>query len=81
MAGGGQSHHLHLLICLMADFCWLIFCVCAETKYLGTKVPHVNCGQISVLPDSEKKKVTWKDSLFPHHKSSSSIKPLRIWPW
>jgi hypothetical protein len=52
-----------------------------ETKYLGTKVPHANGGLISVLLDSEKKKVTWKDSLFPHHKKSSpSIEPLRIWP-
>ncbi len=33
-----------------------------------------------VLPDSGKKKVTWKDNLFLRHKSSPSIKPLRIKP-
>ncbi len=49
---------------------------CVETKYLGTTVPRVNLGLISVLPDSKKKKVTWKDSLFPRHKSLPSIEPL-----
>ncbi len=53
---------------------------CVKTKYLGTNVPRVNRGLISVLPDSRKKNVTWKDTLLPHHKSSPSIKPLRIWP-
>ncbi len=53
---------------------------CVETKYLGTKVPRVNRGVVSVLPDSEKKKVTWKDTIFPSHKSSPSIEPLRIRP-
>jgi hypothetical protein len=53
---------------------------CVETKYLDTTVPHVNRGLIYVLPDFKKKKVTWKDSLFPHHKSSPSIQPLRIQP-
>ncbi len=33
---------------------------CVKTNYLGTNVPHVNCGLMSALPDSEKKKVTWK---------------------
>ncbi len=53
---------------------------CVETKYLGSKVPPVNLGQISVLPDLKKKKVTWRDSHFPRHKSPPSIKPLRIQP-
>ncbi len=44
------------------------------------EVPRVNRELISVLSDSGKKKVTWKDSLFPRHKSSPSIEPLRIWP-
>ncbi len=44
------------------------------------EVPRVNRELISVLPDSGKKKVTRKDSLFPCHKSSPSIKPLRIQP-
>ncbi len=53
---------------------------CVETIYLDTKVPCVNRGLISVLPDSGKKKVTWKDSLFLRHKSTPSIEPLRIQP-
>jgi hypothetical protein len=39
------------------------------------EVPRVNCELISVLPVFGKKKVTWKDSLFPRQKSSPSIKP------
>ncbi len=50
------------------------------TKYLGTKVPHVNRGLISVLPNSKMKKVTWKDTIIPHHKSSPSIEHLRTCP-
>jgi hypothetical protein len=44
------------------------------------EVPRVNRELFSVLPDSGKKKVTWKDSLFPCHKSLPSIKPTRILP-
>ncbi len=44
------------------------------------EMPHVNHELITVLPDFGNKKVTWKDSLFPCHKSSPSIKPPRIRP-
>ncbi len=46
----------------------------------SVEMPHVNRELITVLPDFGKKIVTWKDSLFPHHKSSPSIDPPRIWP-
>ncbi len=44
------------------------------------EMPRVNRELITVLPDFGKKKVTWKDSLFPRHKSSPSIKPPIIRP-
>ncbi len=47
-----------------------------ETKSLGTSVPHVIRGLISVFPDPRKKNVTWKNTLLSHHKSSPSIAPL-----
>jgi hypothetical protein len=50
------------------------------THQLFVEVPRVNRELISVLPDFGKKKETWKDSLFPHHKSSPSIEPPRIQP-
>jgi hypothetical protein len=45
---------------------------------LCVEVPCVNRELIFVLSDSGKKKVTWKDSLFPCHKSAPSIEPSRI---
>jgi hypothetical protein len=51
-----------------------------ETKYLGTAVPRVNHGLISVLPDSKKKRVTWKDSLIPHYKTSPQSSLLEFRP-
>jgi hypothetical protein len=53
---------------------------CVDTKSIGTSILGVNPGLISVLPDSRKKNVTWKDALLSRNESSLSIEPLRIWP-
>jgi hypothetical protein len=52
----------------------------AASPWDCVEVPRVNCELISVLPDFGTNKVTWKDRLFPHHKSSPSIEPPRIQP-
>jgi hypothetical protein len=52
----------------------------AASPWDCVEVPHVNRELISVLPDFGKKKVMWKDSHFPRHKSPPSIKPPRIRP-